>query len=106
MPHSRDAVGGEVDDATDEVLTHNHAPDGLPVGGVLPKQQTDGLKRDLDCIWRIGHASHLDQVLLLDRLDGWAATAGFGENRKKMKLTQENQQRAFCYKQRNKTEIN
>ena len=67
---SPDVVSLEVDDRADEVLAHNHRANLLPVLRVLTQQQTDGLEGLLDGGRWSGHRSHLDQVLLLDRLDG------------------------------------
>ena len=35
---------------------------GLPVGGVLPEQEADGLEGELDNSWRIAHRTDFDLV--------------------------------------------
>ncbi len=66
----RDVVGREVDDVVDEVLAHDYPADSLPVCLRLAEEQADRLQSKLDDRGRVGHGPNLDQVLLLDRLDG------------------------------------
>lgn len=63
----RDVLSVKVgDDAADEVLSHDDSSDGLPVRHVLTQQQTYRLQRHLHDGRRVGHTSHLYQLLLLD----------------------------------------
>lgn len=63
-------------DRTDKILPHDNHADRLPIGRILAQQQADGLERQLDERRRIRHRAHLDQVLFLDRFDGYAENVG------------------------------
>lgn len=68
---SPDLISREVNNSGDEVLPHDDGSDLLPVSGAFSQQQADGLQGQLDGRGRIGHGTHLHQVLLLDGLNSY-----------------------------------
>lgn len=68
---SPDLFSREVNNSGDEVLPHDDGTDLLPVSCALSQEQADGLKGQLHGRRRIGHGTHLHQVLLLNGLNSY-----------------------------------
>jgi hypothetical protein len=69
-PALRQIITAEVNNGRYEVLSHNYRSYGTPFVRVLVQEQTHRFQRHLYAVWWIRHRTHLDQVLLLYRLNG------------------------------------
>ena len=67
----RDAIGGEVDDCGDEVVTEENATNRFPISSGLSDEETDRLHRHLDHLGWVTEGPHLNKMMPLYRLHGY-----------------------------------